>query len=352
MGGEVTVTPGADEIDLGGSVLGDSAAAFTRLVADVARHPSFPESELPRVRGDLVRTLAISMSRPGAQVAQRFYPLVYPDHPYGRSYPTAAALGAYTDAQIRDFYRANVGAARAHLYVVGRFDVATVERAAREAFGDWTAGPAPTIHPPTPHAARTVVLIDRPGAVQSTIQLGLPVPDPISPDWIKLEVTDALLGGSFASRITSNIREQKGYTYSPNSTVTPNYRAAVWAERADVTTNVTGASLKEIFAEIDRLRREPPAADELRGIQNYLAGLFVLRTSSPRGLIGQLDFIDLHGLPADYLSTYVGHVYAVTPADVRGIAQRDLDPDRMAIVVAGDKKTVADQIAPYGPVVQ
>jgi predicted Zn-dependent peptidase len=352
MGGEVTVQSNVDEIDLSGQILGDSAAAFTRLVADVARHPSFPDSECTRVRGDLVRDLAIALSQAGNQVSQRFSPLVYPDHSYGRPYPTAAALGAYTDAQVRAFYAANVGAARAHLYVVGRFDAAAVERAARDAFGDWAPGPAPTVRPPTPHASRTVVLIDRPGAIQSTIRLGLPVPDPTSPDWIGLQVTDALLGGSFASRITSNIREQKGYTYSPFSTVTPHAHVAVWAENADVTTNVTGASLKEIFHEIDRLRAEPPSADELRGIQNYMAGLFVLRSSSLTGLVNQLGFVDLYGLPADYLSTYVGRVYAITPSDVQQIAKRDLDPDRMAIVVAGDKKTVADQLAPYGAVVQ
>jgi zinc protease len=352
MGGEVTVQPGVDEINLTGEVLGDSAAPFTQLIADVARNASFPDSELARVRGDLARNLAIALSRPGNQVSERFSPLVYGDHPYGRPFPTPAALGAYTTQQVRDFYRTNVGAARAHLYVVGRFDVGAVERAARDAFGDWAAGAPPTAHPPTPHAGRTVVLIDRPGAVQSTLRLGLPVPDPTSPDWIGLQVTDALLGGSFASRITSNIREQKGYTYSPFSNVTSHKGVAVWTEQADVTTNVTGASLKEIFKEIDRLRSEPPSAAELRGIQNYLAGLFVLRSSSTRGLVNQLDFVDFYGLPADYLSTYVGHVYAVTPADVEQTAKAHLDPDRMVIVVAGDKKTVADQLTPYGPVVQ
>ena len=163
---------------------------------------------------------------------------------------------------------------------------------------------------------------------------------------------DTLLGGSFASRVTSNIREQKGYTYSPFSQVSTRRRVAFWVQTADVTTAVTGPSLKEIFYEIDRLRREPPIPQELAGIQNYLAGLFVLRSSLPRGLVNQLDFVDFYGLPADYLSTYVGHVYAVTPSNVEQTAKRHLDPDRMAIVVAGDKKTVADQIAPYGPVVQ
>jgi zinc protease len=165
-------------------------------------------------------------------------------------------------------------------------------------------------------------------------------------------VTDALLGGSFASRITSNIREQKGYTYSPFSTVDAKVHAAVWREGADVTTNVTGASLKEIFGEIDRLRNETPTPDEVRSIQNYLAGTFVLGSSSPAGLARQFGFVDLNGLGDDYLTTYVRRVYAITPAEVQRIAQQYLDPNKMAIIVAGDKKTVADQVAPYGKVVQ
>ena len=108
-------------------------------------------------------------------------------------------------------------------------------------------------------------LIDRPGAVQSTIILGLPVVDPSHPDYIPLTVMDALLGGAFASRITKNIREDKGYTYSPYSELSTRYRDAYWAENADVTTNVTGPSIKEIFAEIDRLQAEPPSREELTG---------------------------------------------------------------------------------------
>jgi predicted Zn-dependent peptidase len=188
--------------------------------------------------------------------------------------------------------------------------------------------------------------------VQSTIGVGLPVADPSKADWVALDVTNSLLGGSFGSRITSNIREQKGYTYSPFSFIDAKYHAATWLEGADVTTNVTGASLKEIFGEIDRLRTEAPPADEVRGIQNYLAGTFVLRSSTQAGLAAQFQFVDLHGLGDDYLTSYVRRVYAVTPAEVQRIAQQYLDPNKMAIVVVGDKKTVADQVAPYGKVVQ
>ena len=104
--------------------------------------------------------------------------------------------------------------------------------------------------------------------------MGLPVPGPTSPDYIVLDVMNSLLGGSFASRITTNIREQKGYTYSPFSQIGTRHHLAFWLQVADVTTNVTGPSLKEIFYEIDRLRKEPPPEGELKGIQNYLAGLF------------------------------------------------------------------------------
>jgi zinc protease len=352
MGGALSITAGDDQTSIQGAVLGDSAAAFARLIADIVQHPSFPESEFPRLRNDRLRQLAIASSRPQVMAQDRFAAQIYPDHPYGRVLPTEDALKGYTAAQVRDFYAHNAGAVRAHLYIVGMFNSAAVEQAVRDAFEGWTAGSPPTINVPTVRAERTVILIDRPGAVQSTIDLGLPVPDPSQPDDIPLQVTDALLGGSFGSRITSNIREQKGYTYSPFSTVDTKYRSADWREGADVTTNVTGASLKEIFGEIDRLRNEAPTADEVRAIENYVAGTFVLANSSQAGLARQFGFVDLHGLGDDYLTTFVRRVYAVTPADVQRIAQQYLDPNKMAIVVAGDKKTVADQVAPYGKVVQ
>jgi predicted Zn-dependent peptidase len=118
-------------------------------------------------------------------------------------------------------------------------------------------------------------------------------------------------------------------------------------EIADVSTAVTGASLKEIFYEIDRLRKEVPSAEELNGIKNYLAGNFVRNNSSRQGVIGQLSFADLHGLPKDYLTTYVQKIMAVTPQDVQRIAQLYIDPEKMTVVVVGDKATIAEQIKPF-----
>jgi predicted Zn-dependent peptidase len=348
MGGFVNVGIASDISTVGGEVLGEHAAEMVRLVADVARNPRLPESELDRLRGDRLRALAIARSQPQPVANEKFRELVYGDHPYGRLYPTEAMLQGFTIAQVRDFHTGNFGAARAHLYVAGVFDGPAVERAIRQAFGEWKRGPAPTQKPPAPKRERTLALIDRPGAVQSTVVMGLPVIGATNPDYLPLRVTDALLGGSFGSRITSNIREQKGYTYSPFSSISDFRGESYWAEQADVTTAVTGASLKEIFFEIERLRGEAPAVDELNGIKNQLAGIFTVQNSSRNGIVGQLSFVDLQGLEDSYLTDYVRRILAVSPADVQRVANRYLDPRKMAIVVVGDRKTIAEQVAPYG----
>jgi zinc protease len=347
MGGELNVNIGEDRTDLSGDVLSEFGPEMAALIADVAMHPKFPESELARLKGDRQRQLAIAKSQPQQMASEKFRALLYADHPYGRLFPTEEMLKGFTITQVRAFYDANFGAARAHLYVAGKFDGKAMEAAIRKAFSGWKRGAPASVNLPKPKLEHRLETVDRPGAVQSTIYLGMPVTDPSSPDWVALGVMNSLLGGSFGSRITSNIREQKGYTYSPNSQVSTRYRDGYWVETADVTTKDTGASLKEILAEIKRLQSEAPPAQELKGIQNYIAGTFVLQNSSRTGIIAQLAFVDLHGLPGDYLNTYVSRVYAVTPAEVQQMATKYIQADKATIVVVGDKKVIAEQVAPY-----
>jgi len=347
MGGSLDVNVGEDRTDISGDVLSEFGPEMAALISDVALHPKFPESELARLKGDRARRLAIAKSQPQQMAAEKFRALLYPDHPYGRLFPTEEMLKGFTIEQVRSFYDANFGAARSHVYVAGKFDAAAMENAIRKAFGSWKRGPEPAVNVPKPKQEHRLEMVDRPGAVQSTIYVGMPVTDPSSPDWIPQAVMNALLGGSFGSRITSNIREQKGYTYSPASQVSTRYRDAYWVETADVTTKDTGASLKEILAEIKKLQTEPPTEKELKGIQNYLAGTFVLQNSSRAGILGQLAFVDLHGLPDDYLNTFVSRVYAVTPAQIQQMAAKYIQPEKATIVVVGDKKVIADQVAPY-----
>jgi predicted Zn-dependent peptidase len=321
MGGSLDIGTGINQTTIGTDVFSESATKAVALIADVVRNPKFPEGDLARIKADLARTLSIQRSQPGPLAAEKFSQVLFPNSPYGRTFPTEAALSGYTLEQVRTFHDRNFGAARSFVYVVGRFDTAAVEDAIRKAFGDWKAGTPAGKPQVAPVSQRALHFIDRPGAVQSTVYIGLPVIDATSGDYLALTVMNALLGGSFNSRITANIREQKGYTYSPTSAVTSRLGAASWAEIADVTTAVTGASIKEILGEIDRLRTEPPTADELRGIQNYLAGTFVLRNSARPGIATQLAFLDLYGLGEGYLRNYVQNVYALTPADIQRLTK-------------------------------
>jgi predicted Zn-dependent peptidase len=348
MGGALTVSVGADTTSIGGEVLSDYGPEMIALVSDVAQNPRFPESELARLKANLARNLAVALSQPQQLALQKFRAVVYADHPYGRVFPTEEMIKGYTLDQARAFYRSTYGAARSDLYIVGRMDARAVEEAAKKSFSGWAKGTAPELAPPKPTSERAVHIIDRPGAVQSTIILGVPTIDPSNDDFIPMRVMDALLGGAFGSRITRNIRENKGYTYSPYSELSIRYRDAYWAEIADVTTNVTGASLKEIFAEIDRLQSTPPPQEELTGIQNNLAGTYVLQNSSRSGITQQLGFMDLHGLPPTYASTYVKQVSAVTPQKVSEVAKRYLDDARATIVIVGDRRVIEEQVKEFG----
>ncbi|HUI52441.1 MAG TPA: hypothetical protein VLX60_11680, partial [Terriglobales bacterium] len=124
---------------------------------------------------------------------------------------------------------------------------------------------------------------------------------------------------------------------------------AYWVEAADVTTQYTGPSLKEIFGEITRLQNEPPSEAELKGIETYLSGLFVIQNSSRSALINQLDDVDFQGLGDDYLKNWVRNVNAVTPEKVQQMTRQYIKPEEMTIVIVGDKSKIADQIKPFDP---
>ncbi|HEU5073304.1 MAG TPA: pitrilysin family protein, partial [Polyangiaceae bacterium] len=333
MGGSLSISVGGDSTTIGGDVLSEFGAEMVSLVADVVRNPRLPESEIARLKANMSRDLAVSLSQPQQVALQKFRALLYGDHPTGRVFPTEAMIKGFTTDQVRRFYTATYGASRSRLYVVGRFDEAPVEAAIRKAFAGWVKGTPSAPPKASPKTARAIHLIDRPGAPQSTIILGMPAIDPTHEDFVALTVMDALLGGAFASRITKNIREDKGYTYSPYSELSTRYRDTYWAQNADVTTAQTGASLKEIFAEVDRLQSDPPSVQELTGIKNYLAGTYILQNSSRGGITGQLQFVDLHGLAATYLNNYVKQVMAVTPQNVMDVAKKYLNDDQATIVV-------------------
>jgi predicted Zn-dependent peptidase len=234
------------------------------------------------------------------------------------------------------------------VYVAGVFDGDAARTAIEASFGDWKQGPDVLVNIPKPATGKVVVdVVDRPGASQSNLLVGLPTVKPGHDDWIPLQITNSLLGGSFSSRITSNIREDKGYTYSPFSSVSTRYQDAYWVQSAAVTTDVTGPALKEIMYEIDNLQKNPPPTAELDGIKNYAAGIFVLQNSTRGGIINVLNTLDLQELPDTYLTNYVSNVFAITPEQVSKIAETYLREEDMTLAVVGDRSQVSEQVAPY-----
>lgn len=344
MGGDIGVGVGPDQTTVSIDVLSEHAPQAIALIADLLRRPRLPATELARIKRNFERQLALSRTQPDALANEAFFGLLYPNHPYGRVYPSEAQLAAYSIEDVQRFWRENFGAARTHLYIAGQFDRGAIEKAVEAAFADWEAGPPPLVNPPVGVRKPQVKLIDRPGAPQSTILLGLPVIDPSNPDYLTAVLMNSLLGGEFTSRITSNIREVKGYAYSPRSALAARYRAGYWVEQADVTTEASGPALREIYAEIERLRREPPTTAELRGMQNYRAGIFTIRNSDRGALIGQLTYMDLHGLPDDYLTHYVERLYAITPEQVSTSARAYVKPEEMTLVIVGDLKKMRTQL--------
>lgn len=350
MGGSITVTAGNEATSVSGEVLAEYMPAFVTLAADVVKNPRFDSADLSRVLDKNVRDNAIALAQPASLAYKRFLEVTYGNHPFARSLPDEAMVRAFNVDRVKAFHDKNFGAKRSHIYVTGVFDAKKVEQAIRDSFGTWAAGAPPTDNPPTVAAKRQIDLTDRPGSVQTSMFLGVPTANPKSSDWMDMVVTNYLLGGAFGSRITSNIREDKGYTYSPRSGVIARRASGVWVEQADVTTKDTGPAIREIFKEMSRLGSEAPSQEELSGIQKALAGDFIMTASSRTGLISQLSYADRFDLGSGYVTSYVKKVMAVTPDQVSSAARKYLDPALVSIVMVGDKRQVEPQLGPFKPI--
>ncbi len=344
MGGNLNIGVGSHNTSLSTSVLSEFAPDALKILTDVLENPKLPQSELDRLKNSMKRNLTVALSTPGAQARKDFFAEMYPNHPYGRLYPTTEQVDSYTLEDVKSFYEANFGAQRTTVYVVGNFDADKVKAVVKGQLGDWRKGPKENYPIAQAQTSGKVQIIDRPGAPQSTIYYGLPVADPSNKDYIPLDVMNTLLGGSFGSRITSNIREDKGYTYSPSSALVANYKSGLWYESADVTTEFTGASVDEIKKEIVRLQNEAPSKAELDGMKSYKSGLYVLQNSTPYGIINQLNFLDVHDLDESFLVNQVKNINAVTPQQVQEMAKKYIQPEKMTLIVVGDKEKIKDQV--------
>jgi predicted Zn-dependent peptidase len=314
------------------------------IMADVVMRPAFPDAELKRLREERLATLLEMEDDPEQLVTVAFPRLVFGEqHRYGSPIlGTAASLKSFTVADLKAFHAGQFNPANAVLVVAGDVAADTVIPQIEQALGSWrSAGPVKV--PPVPQAsqltARKVYLIDKPGAAQSQIRIGWVGVPRSTPDYFPLRVLNTVLGEAFTSRLNNNLREVHGYAYGASSRFDMRLSAGAFYAAAGVQTDKTAEAVKEFFNELARIHEPVPAA-ELEKAKNYLALLMPRSFETTRGTADALAQAWVYDLPADYYTTYADRVRAVTAADVQRVADRYIQPDKLAVVVVGDRKTI------------
>ena len=236
------------------------------------------------------------------------------------------------------------------LMMVGDFDSQAMLKTIEKVFGAWTGKKpaAKRIRALPELQGRRVYLVHNPGAVQTQIVAGCHAITRKHPDWLRLGLTNSLYGGAFNSRLVMNIREDKGYTYSPRSSMHPLKQHGNFSVSAAVRNDVVAASLTEIFYEMDKLRSLPVPEAELADAQNYLTGVFSMGLATQEGLLSQFSTVELNELP-DGLSGDLPR--EDTGADVGGFAvdgEKYFDSANMQIVVVGDRAQIEEQARLFG----
>ena len=350
MGGEVTASPAADGIILSANALASQAPAMLDLMAEIARQPSFPENEVTLAKANALQALRVSETQPAFRAERAIKKAVYADHPYGRTDPTVESINAVTAQALRTEHAKRFRPDRALLVVTGRISEAEAMKLANAAFGDWKSSGAAL--PDTPAAATGVkparVLLKRDGSVQSTLRLGSPGIAASAADQIPLRLTSTILGGGFSSRINTNLREEKGYTYGASAGARMSRAGGMMVGGADVRNEVTGAALKEYFGEYQRIGSELVPAKEMEMNKRYVAGGYLLSNQQQRSVAATLASNWLVGLPPEFLGQYVPLMQKVTPEQVRTVAKKYFAPERQSIVVVGDPSKLDEQLKPYG----
>jgi zinc protease len=350
LGADLSSHAGADNSAIAFSGLSELSEPLLALVNELAREAAFPEPEFERERRQKLEEVKLDRTQPGFLAGERLRKVLFGVHPYAQVSPTEEQVAAYKREDLVSIYRDFYTPENALLLMVGDFDSAAMLETVEKVFGNWQ-GNEPVI-PPAPEPAkprgRRVHLVHVPGAVQTQIVAGCHAITRRHPDWIKLGVTNSLYGGAFNSRLVMNIREDKGYTYSPRSGVNPLRQYGYFSVSAAVRNDVVAASLTEIFYELDKLRALPVPEQELADARNYVSGVFSLGLATQDGLLSQLATVALNELPDDYLETYREKVRALTPDDLLSTARKYFDSANMQIIVVGDRTQVEPQAALFG----
>ena len=345
LGAQLSASTDADRLGVGGSVLVDGLPGLLELLAEVLTSASYPKREVLGERDRLVQELAIYRSSAAVIAREALLRRLYGDHPYGRELPTAEQVEQVKPSSLRALHEKRVAPAGSILTVVGDLPPAKAIGLVEAALHGWSATSKAHETPPVPAPPHgPALLLDRPGAVQTTLRMAGPAPTRTSEDYAAFALANLVFGGYFSSRWVANIREDKGYTYSPHAQVEHPPAGSRVTIGADVSTPTTAAALLETVYELGRVATTPVSQAELDQARRYAIGTLALGTSSQAGLASTLSQLAGAGLGVTWLRDYPKQLAAVTVEQALEAGGRYLAPARLTTVLVGDVAQVEEPL--------
>lgn len=352
IGGSLVLNTDADSTNISASALAEFSPNMFDLVSDMVQHPAFPEDELKLAKDNTIQGIRSGRANPAFLANERFAKAVFGDHPYGFVVPDEKSINDLTREDLRAFVGSYFIPNTSHLVVVGDFDSDKIFAQIEKVFGGWKSGPAPAEDNPVlpSRDKRQIYFVNRPGSIQSAIYVGNATIPRKDKDYFAIRTANTIYCGSFYSRLTRNIREEKGYTYSPFSSSNTQTRAGSFLAGAFVRNEVTGPTILEILYELDRMRVLPVTDEELNLAREYQTGQFSVELSSQVGLANRINTIYTYELSKSFINDFRAKIEGLTAADIQRVAAKYFDTYHMAIVVVGDWDKVKDQVTPFGDV--
>jgi zinc protease len=332
-----------DSARAGFASLGEHLEAGLALLADMLLAPRLDEGEFDRLKAERLNDILQARAEPGRLADERFLAEVFADGvPYGRlSAGRPETVEPLTVETVRTFHATRYAPNVADIIIAGAFDPDAALAAVERVFGSWSgSGPGHRPIEPTARGGRRVLLVDRPGSVQSEIRVGHIGIDRFDPGYFPAMVTAALLGGTFSSRLNQRLREELGYTYGARASFDPRRSSGPFTANAAVETDVTADSVRELLAVIDGLREAEPSESELADVRDFLVGVFPLRFETTGGIAAAIEPLAVYDLPDEWWHAYRSHLEAVTTSDVLATARDLIRPDEALILVVGDASKV------------
>jgi zinc protease len=347
----VTAPFGGDTATLTASGLSDNIGDWMHLAADILLHPTFPETELAKLKQRLKVQLQQQRSSSMFLVQERFNRAVYGNHPAAVTSTTLESLDKITPELLAKWYKEHYVPQNAILAIAG--DVRAADMAQMfNGMPSWDATDTKVMTPPPTKAAsgRKIYVVDRPGSVQTDIFLGNIAVTRVDPDYVPLAVMDRIVGGGASSRLFLNLREEHGYTYGAYSMLVARKYAGPWIAEASMRTDATGGAMTEFMNEVNRIRDKAVPESELEESKRAIVAGFALSLEDPSQLLDYAITQKIYGLPADYWDTYPAKIMNVTAEQVQRVANKYVVPDALQIVAVGDASKIKPVLEKYGPV--